>query len=160
MVPAQNLGPRMTLRFGDQYQVYETSRFQPGAQATPDTDVADIVGGQTVRFDEGGSYTITGNPEPGHPFHVQNGWRTPARIGVNNYDTSSNSFTSFFISPPVLLQSTSDLLPIKKFSVFWDPILVTNTMFDNTIVGGFAFDLTHNNNITLQYNNEGWSIVQ
>ncbi|KAF8800984.1 hypothetical protein BYT27DRAFT_7342204 [Phlegmacium glaucopus] len=159
IVPAREVSPRMTLGLEDRYQVYETVRFDPGAQVQPATATADIVGGQTVRFDETGSPDITGVPRPGQPFSVQNDFRQGYCIGVNNYDISSQSFTSFFISPPVPVRWTSELLPIKRFSVFWNSNLAINTMFDPAAINAFTFDID-NSDITLQYKDGAWSIVQ
>ncbi|KAF8800360.1 hypothetical protein BYT27DRAFT_7200269 [Phlegmacium glaucopus] len=149
MVPAIKLGPN--------YQVYETSDFQGGLMAKVDTQIADIEGGQQVDFDTNGAYKVHGVTERGKLFCARSEWQHPACIGVKNYDTTTDSYASFFISPKLPLYSTS-LLPLKNYNIFWEMRLITNTMIDYPYIDPYPFSPTDASEITLEYKDAVWSI--
>ncbi|KAF8800346.1 hypothetical protein BYT27DRAFT_7342491 [Phlegmacium glaucopus] len=158
MVPAVKLAPNMSLSWKEKYQVYETSNSQGGFTVKVDTQIADIEGGQQADFDTNGSYKVHGVTERGKPFRVRNEWQHPACIGVNNYDATTDSYASIYISPKLPLYSTSVLLPLKNYNIFWDMRLITNTMIDYTYTDPYPFSLTDANEITLEYKDAVWSI--
>ncbi|KAF8800356.1 hypothetical protein BYT27DRAFT_7342497 [Phlegmacium glaucopus] len=158
MVPAIKLAPNMSFSWKEKYQVYETGSSQSGLMVKVDTQIADIEGGQQVDFYTNGSYKVHGVTERGKPFRVRNEWQHPACIGVKNYDASTGSYASIYISPKLPLCSTSILLPLKKYSIFWDMRLVANTMIDYTYTDPYSFSLTDASEITLEYKDAVWSI--
>jgi len=163
MVKPDKLSPTMDLSWEDSYEVYETTTFQAGAKAGVNanvgTEIVPIEGGLCVNFDANGKATITGSVDSSQPFTVRNEWKHPASIGIKNYDITTGTFASIFVSPPVPVNSTSKLLPIKKFSVFWDMLLTTNTMFLQTGTDPYPFNLIDNNEITLQYKDGSWKKI-
>ena len=124
---------------------------QAGVQVEVDTDVIDIVGGQTATFDDQGRGSNNGNPLPAAPFKVVNDWVPGARVGVNQLDITTGLPVSIFISGPVLPQLTSKLLPIQKFTIFWSGELKTNSMYDTASTPAFGFNMTGFNEIDLEY---------
>jgi hypothetical protein len=82
-------------------------------------------------------------------------------VGVRSFDPISNAYNTLFLSPQILTEMTSDLTPIKKFSIFWHQHLVTDTIIDDTISDPYVFELTGKDEITIKYAKEKphWSHV-
>jgi len=156
MIRSDQLGPTMNLSWEEAYEVFETTTFQAGAKVTVGTEVVPIEGGLRAHFDANGKAIVTGSVAAGSPFVVRNEWKNQASIGVNSYDVTTGKFASIFVSPKIPINSTSDLLPIKKFSVFWDMKLTTDTMFLETGTDPYPFDLTKEVKIKLQYKDGVW----
>ncbi|KAF8800347.1 hypothetical protein BYT27DRAFT_7342492 [Phlegmacium glaucopus] len=153
MVPAGELGPTMELSWEDKYQVFEVASYQSGTKVELSTEIVDIEGGQLATFDANGRATITGSPMPG-PFSVSNEWHNLAHIGVKHF---AGDYVTIFISPKVPLVAVSSLLPSNNYRIFWDTTLETGIQFDHTSTEPYEF--TNDGQITLEYKNRAWSIL-
>jgi len=150
-IPSTELKPSMLCEWVEQYQVFEIHTFQGGVKVKSNTDVVDMEAGYTVKFDDHGHGAKTGPIAGDQAFHVENGFSPNACVGVNNYDPVRKAFTPIYVSTPNPLHTRSDLTPIKKFGIFLEKRLKTETMIDHTSTPIFSFDMTQINTISLEY---------
>ena len=107
-----------------------------------------------------GDGPVVGEEDLNKPLTVRNEWKEDARVGVRSYDLKTKTYNSLFVSPKILTDMTSELTPIRKFSVFWHQQLVTDTIIDDTVADPFPFEVT-GGGITIKYSKEKphWSRV-
>ncbi|KAF8800357.1 hypothetical protein BYT27DRAFT_7245683 [Phlegmacium glaucopus] len=148
MVPAEKLAPTMKFSWEDKYQVFEMFSFQAGTKVEVSTEIVDIEGASHLRR--------KWLPKPG-PFFVRNEWHNLAHVGVNNFDALTSRYAAIFISPGVPLMATTSLLPSNNYCIFWEMKLETGIMFDHTSTEPYEF--TNDGQITLEYKNGVWSIL-
>ncbi|KAF8344559.1 hypothetical protein F5887DRAFT_918117 [Amanita rubescens] len=160
MVPNKSLGLEVKLEWEEKYQVFETMSYQEGTKVTSGTEFADIKLGQKATFDDHGDGRVIGDVDQNKPLGVQNDWREDARVGVRSFNPITDTYHSLFLSSKILTDMTSELTPIKKFSIFWHQYLVTDTIIDNAVSDPFVFEMNRDE-ITIKYAKEQphWSFV-
>ncbi|KAF8329597.1 hypothetical protein F5887DRAFT_115756 [Amanita rubescens] len=150
MVPTTHLAPEVGLEWEDKYQVFETMSYRAGVKVTYGTEFVDIKLGQKVTFDYHGNGKVTGEGDQTRPLGVRNDWKEDARVGVRSFDPTTDTYNALFLSPQILTDMTSELTPIKKFSIFWHQHLITDTIIDETVSDPYVFEMT-GDEITIKY---------
>ncbi|KAF8331539.1 hypothetical protein F5887DRAFT_1176323 [Amanita rubescens] len=121
-----------------------------GVKVTSGTKFVDIELGQKVIFDAHGYGKVTGEGDQTKPLGVRNDWKEDARVGIRSFDPTTDTYNALFLSPQILTDMTSELTPIKKFSIFWHQHLITDTIIDETVSDPYVFEMT-GDEITIKY---------
>ncbi|KAF8344555.1 hypothetical protein F5887DRAFT_263871 [Amanita rubescens] len=147
MVPTKSLAPEVELEWEDKYQVFETTSYKAGVKVSSGTKFVDMKLGQKVTFDIHGAGKAVGEGDQSKPLAVRNDWKEDARVGVRSFDPITETYNALFLSPQILTDMTSELTPIRKFSIFWHQHLITDTIIDETVSDPYVFEMTDDETI-------------
>jgi len=157
-ISSEDISTTVDFAWQENYQVFGAYEFEAGIPVKIGTNIHDISGGEIAVLQGDGTVPVTGKKEAGKPFRVCNKWHHPGCVGVNAYDLTpkTKTYSAIFVSPIIPIESTSTLLPIQKYFVFWTSSLKTNQMFFKNETNHYDFDLTTETSARIQYKGGKW----
>ncbi|KAG7096283.1 hypothetical protein E1B28_003730 [Marasmius oreades] len=127
--------------FEDLFRVSGTNKFEDGALVKASTDQVPILGGQEVILSPAGTFgPVSGPVDPTKPFTVHNRYTEFINFGVEA--RVGNEYNYIYVSP--YPQGSGDVIlqPKKKFLIWFDQTLDTETMFSRSVTNAIELDFT------------------